>query len=121
MTDRFLVVNSAFEGILLQAPEFIPAVGSAYEDAVKGGKVGEIGGFKVYRSELIDGDNTTGYWFVAGTKDYCSMALQILKTSVVPSEADPTTFTATCKGLVAWGRKIFAGTRAYGAVLRGKF
>jgi hypothetical protein len=121
MEGRFLVVNSAFEGVLLQAPEFIPAVGSAYEDAVKGGMVGQIGGFSVYRSELLDGDNTTGYWFVAGTKEYCSMALQILKTSVVPSEADPTTFTATCKGLVVWGRKIFAGTRAFGAVLRGKF
>lgn len=118
MAGRFMVVNSAFEGILLQAPEFIPAVGSAYDEAIKGGKVGMIAGFEVYRSELVDGDNTTGYWFVAGTKEFCSMAVQINKVSVVPSEADPTTFTSTCKGLVVWGRRVFDGTRAFGAVLR---
>jgi hypothetical protein len=118
MAERFLIVNSEFEGLLLQAPQFIPAVGSAYEDAVKGGKVGSIAGFNVYRSELIDGNNTTGYWFIAGNKDFCSMAVQLDKMSVVPSEADPTTFTSTCKGLVVWGRKVFEGTRAFGAVLR---
>lgn len=120
-SNRFLVVNSDFEGILLQAPEFIPAVGDAYNDAVKGGKVGMISGFNVYRTELVDGNNTTGYWFVAGTKDFCSMAMQIDKVSVIPSEADPNSFTSTCKGLAVWGRKVFDGTRAYGAVLRGKF
>lgn len=118
MAGRFLVVNSAFEGLLLQAPEFIPAVGAAYEDAVKGGMVGRIGGFEVYRSELIDGNNTTGYWFVAGTKEFCSMAIQLDQMSVIPSSSSETTFTSTCKGLVVWGRKVFAGTRAYGAVLR---
>lgn len=118
MDGRFLVVNSEFEGLLLQAQEYIPAVGSAYEDAVKGGKVGTIGGFSVYRSELIDGNNTTGYWFVAGTKDFCSMAMQLDKVSVIPSEASENSFITTCKGLVVWGRKVFDGTRAYGAVLR---
>lgn len=118
MAGRFLVVNSAFEGLLLQAPEFIPAVGSAYEDAVKGGMVGRIAGFDVYRSELIAGDNTTGYWFVAGTKEFCSMAIQLDKMSIVPSEINPDQFTSICKGLVVWGRKVFDGTRAYGAVLR---
>lgn len=118
MAGRFLVVNSQFEGLLLQASEFIPAVGSAYEDAVKGGMVGRIAGFDVYRSELIDGNNTTGYWFVAGTKEFCSMAIQLDQMSVIPSSSSETTFTSTCKGLVVWGRKVFDGTRAYGAVLR---
>jgi len=118
MEGRFLIVNSEFEGLLLQAPQFIPAVGSAYEDAVKGGKVGSIGGFNCYRSELINGDNTTGYWFIAGTKDFCSMAVQLDKISVVPSEADPNSFVSTCKGLAVWGRKVFKGTRPFGAVLR---
>ena len=118
MEGRFLVVNSVFEGALLQAPEFIPAVGSAYEDAVKGGMVGKIGGFDVYRSELVDGDNTTGYWFVAGTKEFCSFAAQLTETAIIPAAANPTTFTSICKGLWVWGRKVFAGTRAYGAVLR---
>lgn len=115
---RFLVVNSEFEGALLQAPEFIPAVGAAYEDAVKGAKIGRIAGFDVYTSELVAGNNTTGYWFIAGTKDFCAMALQIMKTNIISSENSENTFTTTCKGLLVWGRKVFQGNRGRGAVLR---
>lgn len=115
---RFLVINSQFEGLLLQAPEYVQAVASSYEDVVKNGKIGRIAGFDVYLSELIPGDNTAGYWFIAGTKDFCSFAMQINKVSVVPSEADPTSFVSTCKGLLVWGKKIFEGNRGYGAALR---
>ena len=106
------------EGVLLQAPEFIPAVQSAYNNVVEKGLIGSIAGFKVYTSELVSGDNTTGYWFLAGTKDFMAFAAQITKTSVVPSEADPNSFVSTCKGLLVYGRKVFEGTRAKGAVLR---
>ncbi len=115
---RFLIVNAEFEGALLQAPEFIPAVGGAYDDAVKGARIGKIGGFDVYTSELIDGNNTTGYWYIAGTRDYCAMALQIMKTNMIASENSENTFTTTCKGLLVWGRKVFSGNRGRGAVLR---
>lgn len=115
---RFMVVNSQFEGLLLQAPEFIPAVNKAYDNVVEKGLIGSIAGFKVYTSELVDGNNTTGYWFVAGNKTFCAFAAQILKTSVVPSEADPGSFVSTCKGLLVYGRKVFEGNRAHGAVLR---
>lgn len=115
---RFLVVNSEFEGALLQAPEFIPAVGQAYDDAVKGARIGKIAGFDVYTSELVDGNNTTGYWFIAGTRDFCAMALQIMKTSIISSEQSENTFMTTCKGLLVWGRKVFEGNRGRGAVLR---
>jgi hypothetical protein len=116
--DRFFVANAAFEGVLRQAPEFIPAVESAYKGVVEKGLIGTIAGFKIISSELVSGNNTTGYWFVAGTKTYCSFALQILKTSVVPSEADPDSFISTAKGLVVWGKKVFKGNRPHGAVLR---
>lgn len=115
---RFLIVNSQFEGILMQAPEFIPAVQSAYNNVVEKGLIGSIAGFKVYTSELLAGDNTTGYWFIAGNKTYCSFALQIMKTSVIPSEMSEDSFITTCKGLVTWGRKVFNGNRGHGAVLR---
>lgn len=115
---RYLVVNSQFEGILMQASQFIPAVQTAYNDVVKEGLIGKIAGFEVYTSELISGDNSTGYFFLAGTKDYIALAMQIMKTAVVPSESDPNTFTTTCKGLLVYGRKVFAGNRGRGAVLR---
>lgn len=115
---RFIVVNAQFEGLLMQATQFIPAVQTAYNDVVKEGLIGKIAGFEVFTSELIPGDNTTGYFFLAGTKDYLALAMQILKTSVVPSEADPNSFVSTCKGLLVYGRKVFDGARMKGAVLR---
>lgn len=115
---RFIVVNAAVEGIIRQAAEFIPAVQSSYSNVVEKGLLGSIAGFKVYFSELIAGNNTTGYWCLAGTKEYMAFAAQIMKTSVVPSEADPNSFISTCKGLLVYGRKVFAGNRKKGAVLR---
>jgi hypothetical protein len=116
---RFVVVNAALEGILRQAPEFIPAVESAYSEVVKKGKIGMIAGFEVFFSELVAGNNTTGYWFWAGTKEFMAFAAQIMKTSVLPSEADPNTFVSTAKGLLVFGRKVCEGNRGRGAVLRG--
>lgn len=115
---RFLVVNGALKGALRKAPEFIPAVQGAYDSVVKKGLLGEIAGFTVFQSELVSGNNSTGFWFLAGTKDFMSFATQISKVSVVPSEADPDSFITTCKGLLVYGRKVFAGNRARGAVLR---
>lgn len=115
---RFIVVNALFEGVLRQAPEFIPAVESAYQGVVKEGKLGRIANFDVIFSELVAGNNTTGYWFLAGTKEFMAFAAQIMKTAVIPSEMDPNSFVTTCKGLLVWGRKVFAGNRGRGAVLR---
>ncbi|MCK4500484.1 hypothetical protein KAU11_08295 [Candidatus Babeliales bacterium] len=116
---RFIVVNAAFEGILRQAPEFIPAVETAYNEVVKKGMIGKIAGFEVFFSELVAGNSSTGFWFWAGTKGFMSFAAQILKTSVIPSESDPNTFVSTAKGLLVFGRKVCEGDRGRGSVLRG--
>ncbi len=115
---RWVVVNAATEGIIRQAPEFIPAVQSAYNGVVEKGLIGSIAGFKVFFSELIDGNNTTGYWILAGTKNFLSFACQIMQVSVVPASADPNSFITTCKGLLVWGRKVFLGHRPLGGALR---
>ena len=117
--NRYFVCNALMEGIMRQAPEFIPAVESAYSDVIKKGLIGKLANFDIIFSELVDGDNTTGFWFLAGTKEYLAFASQVMKISVVPSETDPNTFVTTCKGLLVWGRKVFAGNRGRGAVLRG--
>ena len=116
---RFIVVNAAFEGILRQAPEFIPAVESAYNGVVKNGLLGRVANFDVHFSELVAGNNSTGYWFWAGTKEFMAFAAQIMKTSVIPSESDPNSFVSTAKGLLVYGRKVCEGNRGRGAVLRG--
>jgi len=119
-TGRFLVINADIEGIILQAPEFIPAVGEAYASAVKQGMIGRIAGFDIYTSELVAGDASLGYKFLAGDKAFLAFAMQILDVVVIPSTMDPNSFVSTCKGLVTWGRKVFEGNRGRGAFLRGK-
>jgi hypothetical protein len=118
---RWIVINSAVESMLRQSPQFIPAVQSAYGDVVEKGLIGTIAGFKVYFSELVDGNNTAttgGYWILAGHKDFISMAIQIMNTSVIPSSTDPNSFISTCKGLLVYGRKTFDGNRAKGGLIR---
>lgn len=118
---RWIVFNGKVKSIARQMPEFIPAVNMAYENVVISAKIGEIAGFQVYQSELIDGNNTTGYFIPCGDKGFVSFAMQVMKTAIVPSENDPNTFVNTCKGLLVWGRKVFAGTRGRGAFLRATF
>ena len=49
----WMVANAKLKGLLLQAPELIPAIATAYEDVVKKRMIGEIGGFKVLQTELV--------------------------------------------------------------------
>jgi hypothetical protein len=116
-----LVANAALEGIIRQAPEFTPAVESAFNDVTKNGDltIGKISGFKIVFSELVDGNNTTGYWYLAGTREYLAFAAQIMKVSFVDQANDPNSFLNTCKGLLVYGRKVCEGNRYRGAVLRG--
>jgi hypothetical protein len=118
---RWLVVNALLEGIIRQAPEFIPAVDRAYDDVVRNGDitVGKLSGFKIVFSELVDGNNTTGYFFLAGTMEFINFAAQIMKVSFVDQANDPNSFVSTCKGLLVYGRKVCEGNRYRGAFLRG--
>jgi hypothetical protein len=118
---RWLVANAALEGIIRQAAEFIPAVDRAYNEITRNGDItmGKISGFNVVFSELVSGNNTTGYWYLAGTKDFLAFAAQIMKVSFVDQANDPNSFTSTCKGLLVYGRKVCEGNRYRGAVLRG--
>lgn len=119
--ERWLVANSLLEGIMRRAPEFVVAVPAAYENVTKNADltIGKIAGFKVVFSELVDGNNTTGFWFLAGTKEFIAFAAQIMKVSFVDQSNDPNSFTSTCKGLLVYGRKVAEGNRFRGAVLRG--
>jgi hypothetical protein len=118
---RWIVVNALLEGIIRQAAEFAPAVNRAYDEVVRNGDIaiGRLSGFNVVFSELVDGNNTTGFWFLAGTKEFMAFAAQIMKVSFVDQANDPNSFVSTCKGLLVYGRKTFEQNRYRGAVLRG--
>lgn len=115
---RFLVINSKLKALILKSPEFIKAVPAAYEGVIKKAHLGEIAGFQILMTQNVAGDNTNGYWYWAGSKEYMSFAAQILKTSVIPQEINPNSFMATCKGLLVFGRKVCDGNRGLAAFMR---
>ncbi len=116
--DRFLVANAALEGIIRQSPNFQPSVETAYNEVVKNGRIGRIANFNVVLSELVPGDNTLGYWFLAGQKEFIAFGAQITKVSFIDQANDPNSFVSVAKGLLLYGRKVFAGNRSRGAFLR---
>lgn len=118
---RFIVVNAEFEGVLREAPQFTPAIETAYKNVVVEGGIGKIAGFDVYTTEVVQGNDAGVHYFWAGTQEYMTLAIQILETSVIPSGVNTNQFVDICKGLVVWGRKVFAGNRGRSAILKAKF
>lgn len=116
--QRWLVVNADMETIIRLSPRFTPAVSEAYAQVVKAGFIGRLEGFDIYFSELVAGNNSTGYWFLAGDGEFMHFAAQIMKVSMLSSDQDPNSFMSTCKGLLVRGFKVFEGNRGRGAVLR---
>ena len=67
-SERFLVMPSEITNLLLQSGSVTPAVDAAYEEVVKRGLVGTIGGFQLYSNEQVSGDTTNGWHCLAGHK-----------------------------------------------------
>lgn len=101
--DRWLVVPSDVEALLLQSPQLIPAVPTAYEEVVKKGLIGTIAGFKVYRSSEVAGDNTNGYHVLAGHKSAITFASAFTESGIEDLTGD---FGKAYKGLDIYGAKV---------------
>lgn len=104
MENRWLVVPSMIGNIIRQAPELIPAVPTAYEDVVKKGILGTIGGFKVYESERVSGDNTNGFRVLAGHPAWMTMAEAMVDNEVEPWISG--NFGVGFKGLYVYDVKV---------------
>lgn len=101
--DRWLVVNSRVAHLLRESDELTPAVAVAYEDIVKKGLLGEIAGFQVYQNEQVSGNNTTGYYIMAGHRSAITFAMMFKETGIEDLTGD---FGKAYKGLVVYGAKI---------------
>ncbi len=102
-SDRWLVVNAKIAHILKRSEELTPAVASAYEDVVKKGLLGTVSGFMVYQNEQVSGNNTTGYYILAGHKSAITFALAFTESEIEPLIGN---FGKAYKGLVVYGGKI---------------
>lgn len=110
--DRWLVIPSKISSILKRAPEFIPAVETAYNEVVKNGMIGMIGGFKVHESERVTGSNSDGFRVLAGHKSFITMAVAFTESGV---EDLIGAFGKAYKGLCVYGAKVVDVYRKSGA------
>ena len=112
--NRYLVVPPRVAALLKQATELIPAVPTAYAGIVENGLLGTIGGFKVYESNYMAGNNTVGFWILAGHKAFITFAMAFTESG---TEDVPKQFAKAYKGLNVYGVKVLIERRKCGAAL----
>ncbi len=101
-TNRYLVVNSLFINKLLQEGVIVRDT-EAGEKRTTNGFVTRLAGFDIYENEELSGDNTTGYWAVAGHKSAITYAMAFVETGIEDLQAN---FGDAYKGLNVYGAKV---------------
>ena len=115
--DRWLALPAKISNLLLKSSQLQTAVSTAYEDVIKKGIVGYVAGFKVYSNEQVSGNNTTGYYCLAGHKSFITMAMAFTESGVEPFIGG---FGQNFKGLNCYGAKVADERRKAGAYLWAK-
>ena len=103
-SDRFLVVPPEFETILVQGTGIALHVPAVYEDLVKRGMITELQGFKVFKSNRLTGNNTDGYYVIAGHKNWLTFAEKVLDARM--EEDIIGDFGTAYKDLFVYGGKV---------------
>lgn len=83
-TNRWVVVPSEIGSLIKLAPEYIPAVPSAYEDVVKNGFIVKMAGFMVYENEEVAGDAVNGWHIMAGHPSAITFGMAMTDSHVEP-------------------------------------
>lgn len=111
---RWVVVNSYFMNKLLQAG-VVTRDTEADTDKIANGFVTRIAGFDLYENEELDGDNTNGFWAVAGHKSAITFAMAFVETGIEDLQGN---FGKAYKGLNVYGAKVVDERRKALAALR---
>jgi len=112
--NRYAVVNSLYMNKLLQAG-VVTRDTESDTDKIKNGYVTRIAGFDLYENEQLDGDNTNGYWAVAGHISAITFAMAFVKTGIEDLQGN---FGDAYKGLNVYGAKVVDERRKALATLR---
>jgi len=111
---RWLTVNAKIAHLIKKSEEYVPAIESAYQDVVKKGLLGQISGFDVYQNQQVAGNNTTGYYIMAGHKSAITFVMEFKETGIEDLIGN---FGKAYKGLWVYGGKVLDERRkalAYG-------
>jgi len=118
-TDRFLIVPPEFETILTQGTGVALHVDAAYSELVTKGFKGELQGFKIFVSNRLSGNNTDGYYVIAGHKMWMTFAEKVLDARMEEDLIGD--FGTAFKDLFVYGAKVKDARRHMAAVGFWKF
>lgn len=105
LMNRWLAAPSDITNIMPLATEGPSTVSQeVYDEMVKRGYVGMLGGFRVYSTEMVAGDAVNGYHVMAGIPGAITMALGFTQSDVFPKLEN--TFGRGYKGLTVYGAKV---------------
>lgn len=103
-SDRWLIVPPEFENTLVRASGIALHVPAVYQDLVKKGLITELLGFKIFRSNRLTGDNTSGYRILAGHSNWCTFAEKMIDSTI--EEDLIGNFGSAYKDLFVYGAKV---------------
>lgn len=112
--DRWLVVSPQVHGLLRKSDQITASVDEAYSQSVKKGLVGEVAGFRVYKSPRVQGNNTDGFHLIAAHNSWATMAMAMTDTGIEDIHGG---FGEAYKGLNVYGAKVADRRRIAGAEL----
>lgn len=108
---RWLIAPPKFFSVLKRASGVALHVDEVYRDLVKKGYMGELDGFKLFKSNRLTGDNTDGYRVLAGHPNWCTFAEKLLAADI---EEDLTgDFGSAYKDLFVYGAKVTDARRHF--------
>ncbi len=103
-SDRFLVVPPEFFTILTQGTGVALHVDEAFQNLVKKGYMGELQGFKLFKSNRLTGNNTDGYHCIAGHQNWLTFAEKVLDARMEEDLIGD--FGTAYKDLFVYGAKV---------------
>lgn len=117
--DRFLIVPPKFFTVLSQGTGVVLHIDEAYQNLVKKGYMGELQGFKLFKSNRLTGNNTSGFHCIAGHTNWLTFAEKVLEVRM--EEDLPGDFGTAYKDLFVYGAKVKDIMRHQAAEIFAKF
>lgn len=101
---RWLVVPPEFDNIVQNASGIALHVDAVYANLVQKGYIGELSGFKLFKSNRLTGDNTNGFRVLAGHNQWMTFAEKPLQVRM--EEDLRGNFGQAYKDLFVYGGKV---------------
>jgi hypothetical protein len=118
-SGRNLVLPPEFESVVVRASGVVLHVQEVYDDLIQKGMIGELLGFKLFKSNRLSGDNTNGYHCIGAHPLWMTFAEKLLEADI--EEVIIGNFGTAYKDLFVYGAKVADPRRHFAAELFATF